>query len=349
MRGDVAIGSESNSRTKKELSRGPVAALRNLTAVAAAAAAAPEQRENGPVRTYDVNFTFTYYTGKTVRIRFPTTVTHFYSLRRGDRAGSAVQDYLTAHAFSFHFHRVYGGACGPPEHPTEHAGQRKLLRLLGLQDELPILDECPVNDSSAILLDDPFLYFGWKDMDIWTPEWFNHVQERRRKTMDDRRGHNYSASTTQEKDGRTTMVVHVRRGDVYPCDYTLDRYLPNSHYLSLIEKYRTSDNQKIVVHSESRSWEPWSDFEDRIPGVKLKLDADPLEAVGDILGADVFIMSKSGFSIVAALFSRASTIVYTQWWYHPRPGWVLVDSSLTMRSNAETSLLQRRCSNTSTY
>jgi hypothetical protein len=302
-----------------------------------------DDEEPAPV-PHDVNFTHTYDTGKTVSVMFPSRVTRFYSLRRGDRAGSAVQDYLTAHAFAFHFRRRYGGACGPNEHPLEHEGQVALIRLLGLQHEIPFVDKCPFNDSTALVMEDPFFYFGWKDTDVWTPEWFSYVQKRRRQTTE--RPNNVSLNSGGSGGSTSTMVVHVRRGDVHPCDYSFDRYLPNSHYLSLIEAYRTRD-QRIILHSEKLSWEPWSDF-DGIPGLERKLDADPLETVRDILNADVYIMSKSGFSIVAALFSRASTILYTQWWYRSRPAWTLVDSSLTKRSKDKVSQLRSQCTNTST-
>jgi hypothetical protein len=34
-----------------------------------------------------------------------------YSVARGDRSGAAIQDMLMAHAYAFHNHQTYGGAC----------------------------------------------------------------------------------------------------------------------------------------------------------------------------------------------------------------------------------------------
>jgi len=158
----------------------------------------PKQRQYAG---HDVNFTLHNGT----HITFPSHVTHFYADRRNDRAGAALQDYLMAHAFSFHFERTYGGACGPQTYKlSHHTLQLEMRNALGLEEELPLLDECPdANDTSAMVLDQR-VYMLWKDTNIWTPEWIEFIQQRRRRKP-----------PQQENNSDPLMVVHIRRGDVH--------------------------------------------------------------------------------------------------------------------------------------
>jgi hypothetical protein len=284
----------------------------------------PERRITSFV---DVDFTMNNGT----KILFPANVTHFYCNRRYDRAGSAIQDYLMAHAFGFNFGRHFGGACGRNWYPDNHDAQMEMIEMMGLQEDLLILDECPTNDTSAMVLDQ-YYYYMWKDTDVWTREWIEYMKQRRLMDQQQEIG---------DKQQDSTVVVHIRRGDVHPCDnYTLNRYLPNSHYIALINQYRPSPQSRVIVHSEQHSRvEPWTDFED-IDGIEFKLDTDPVETWRDILEAEVFIMSISSFSLVPALFSKASKVIYTQFWHRPQPDWIRVDSTLLSESAAQTTLLR---------
>ena len=286
------------------------------------------------IQTVDpVNFTMNNGT----TILFSENMTHFYCKRRYDRAGSAIQDYLMAHAFAFHFGRQFAGACGPNWYPHNHEAQMRMLELLGLEEELLILDECPTaNDTSAMVLD-MYLYYMWKDTDVWTPEWIQYMQQQRR--IDRQQEEN-------SKQQEPTIVVHIRRGDVHPCDnYTYNRYLPNSHYIALIDQYRTSNHSKVIVHSEFQSQvDPWMDFDD-IDGIEFTMDSDPVETWRDILNADVFIMSLSSFSLVSALFSKASQVIYSPFWHRPQPQWVRVSKTIMMQSELQkASLREKKCS-----
>jgi hypothetical protein len=257
-----------------------------------------------------------------------------------------------AHAFSFHFGRRFGGACGPNWYPGNHEAQRRLIELLGLGDELPILDDCPGDNGTSAgaavlnrLYDTgmPPFYYLWKDTGVWTDEWLDYVQKKR-KGPPPRPGPSSNSSGGGGGGGGPFVAVHIRRGDVDPCDnYTADRYLPNSHYLSLLDEYRTERHGRVVVHSESKSREPWSDF-DNVRGIELKLDGDPLDAVRDMLAADVLILSKSSFSLVAALFAgRAATVVHTESGHRPRPGWKAAGPDLTARSRERAREIREHC------
>jgi len=127
-----------------------------------------------------------------------------------------------------------------------------------------------------------------------------------------------------------------------PCDnFTYDRYLPNSHYISLINQYRTENHRRVIVHSEPESLvEDWSDFQ-AIEGLELKLGGDPVETWRDILNADIYIMSMSSFSLVPALFTKASKVIYTPFWHRPRPNWEIVSNkTLRRQTRAEVAMLR---------
>jgi len=279
----------------------------------------------------DEDYVFTMHNG--TKITFPSNATQFYSHRRYDRVGSALQDYFMAHAFAWHHGRKFAGACGPRSEQDNHILQTHMIDdLLGLKDEVPILDECPTGDPSAMYIDED-LYYKWKDTDIWTTAWVEYMQQQRRQEED------HMLSETKEN----TMVVHIRRGDVVPCDtYTIMRYLPNSHFKALIEKYRLQGCNRVIIHSERRSFEDWSDFEE-IDGIELKLDAPPLDVWRDILNADTYIMSKSSFSLVPALFTKASHVVYTPFWHRPQPHWERVDNELMHKTDEEVKRLREQC------
>jgi hypothetical protein len=412
-----AAAAATTRRRIPETTKTTTTKMANTTTSPAAKAAAGA----AVIIPHNATYTHTYPNGTKKTIVFPPSLTQLYCSRRYDRSGSAIQDYLLAHAFAFHYHRQFAGACGPNWYPENHRAQVRLLGLLGLEDELRIWDACPGiagygnNESSssssstttsaatAVVLNHlieteyaPF-YYNWQDTEIWTSEWLEYVQKKRKKklreTKDTDPSHlsiskgildpdpdhppidllapsndNSSTTTTRPaasvaaggsaeeasaaavevpsgKEPKTMMlVVHIRRGDVDPCDnYTFDRYLPNSHYLTLVQQHRTENHTHVVVHSERKSREPWSDF-DSIEGIILKLDADPLEAVQDMLDADVLIMSASSFSLVAALFTEASKVVYTPFWHRPQPRWIRADHELTRNSRSQTLQIRHNCS-----
>lgn len=278
---------------------------------------------------------------------FPSHVTGFYSRRRYDRSGAAIQDYLMAHAFSYQFQRQYLGVCGDANRPTMQHNEEQvimtMLDVLGLREEIPILDECPNETETSSILLERSMYFDWKDTDIWTDEWLNELNRRRKSPMSQR-----DTTMVQSEKRNQTMVIHIRRGDVHPCDdFILPRYMPNSHYLALLKKYRRAYHKRVIIHSEYRSRvEDWSDFAP-IDNVQLKLDVDPIETWRDILEADVFIMSKSSFSLVPALFTNAKIVVYTPFWHRPRPHWVIVPKKLLDETKRSVALLREtKCSTT---
>ena len=151
-----------------------------------------------------------------------------------------------------------------------------------------------------------------------------------------------------------------------PCDpRTRERYLPNSYYRKLLDRYAPA-HCRVTIYSERTSIEPWDGFRN----YTLRLgtgDSDVHAPQGggvdratsssmrdlakiwiDMMTADVLILSKSSFSLVPALLSGAPSpttttpsaslassprftprrIVYTDFWVDPLPHWTRVPQSL---------------------
>ncbi len=312
----------------------------------------------------------------------PDSVQVFYSTTRKDRAGALILDMLMAHAFSWTLGRHYGGVCGPL-YPNAN-DHRRMIQVLGLQDELVYpMNPLPcerfngtnTNHNNMVLPRD--VYMKWKDTAIFTPEWINYIRQRQQlPTITTRSSYIKSASRTRSPSSKSPkriqkfpthkpqearMIVHVRRGDVTPCMGEYFRYVPNSHYLHLIQQYITSHNDtqyNVTIYSESKSFESWQDFHKFSENVSgcctLSLDGDMADVWRDMLGFDdrnarrVLILSMSSFSLIPAILADASTttVVYTPFWHHPLPHWQVVGLRETKEAERKTLWLrQTRCSN----
>lgn len=247
----------------------------------------------------------------------------YYSNTRPDRAGGAIQDMLMCHAYAFARNATYGGACG--EVTPYRKEQEYLLSTIGLTTILPFA--CPTQESLtfniSIIVDWTEYVLTKEDTAIWTPEWLQNIRQHIRYYYPPA-----SSSQNPNYNPPFTIAVHIRRGDVDPCCWPR-RYLPNSHYLHLIEKYAAAyTDSRVVIFSESKSFEPLDVFSNK--GYELILDGDVGEAWKTIMVADVVIISKSSFSYVPAALSlqdnNKTRVVYTNFWHKPLPGWEMDDA-----------------------
>jgi hypothetical protein len=119
-----------------------------------------------------------------------------------------------------------------------------------------------------------------------------------------------------------------------------ERYLPNTHYLKLIERYNTQNESRVQIFSESTSFESFDVFRER--GYHVVLDGDIGDVWKGILTSDIAILSKSSFSLVPALMSKG-TIVYTPFWHPPLPNWDIVDDVFLNETNVEFRRLEETC------
>ena len=213
-----------------------------------------------------------------------TNTTIYYSHAREDRSGGAIQDMLTCHAYVYSLSNrsnsttvsavaadasgaahaatiKYGGSCGYSNHSQSH---RTILRSLGLDTILPMLETCPTStpktstltassttrSSSEVHCDrsrqqhqhkivilNRSTYYEYDTKLFNNPNWLHYIGEK--LNINKHHQSNKQAGIVQQsqqiRKDHYTIVVHIRRGDVSPCLNTR-RYLPNVHYKQLIDK-----------------------------------------------------------------------------------------------------------------
>lgn len=290
--------------------------------------------------------------------------THFYSIARLDQSGSVIHDMLLAHAYAYDQGGVYGGAC---LHYLPFYPRRDCVRLLrDLQWDAALAFRCPSSSSLSWLSlfsraqDDDAVFVPqktYRDLDatLFTPEWRASFLEQIQAATTTRRKKRYNSITSAARDEHDTesvfsIAVHIRRGDVNPCHYPT-RYLPNNHYLRLIQRYTPANhsNVQVTIFSEGKSYEPFSSFSDQndlsssnnssSTYFTLALDSS-LAAVWKALEtADVAILSKSSFSYVPAVLNTR-TVVYTDFWHGAVAGWETVSADMLEQTAAEAKQLQ---------
>lgn len=251
-----------------------------------------------------------------------------YSIGRKDRSGSVITDMLYAHAFAFAHNVTYAGACytkqGFPRNDV-----RQLLQGLGWSRFLSF--NCPngvgiqydilkpkAEDLSPLVIDE-HLYRSKLHL------YFNNAWRDRIRSL---------VKPPPETTNLFEIAVHVRRGDVTPCRYKR-RYLPNHHYLQLIDQFTpTGKATHVTIYSETESYESLDVFRQR--GYDVKLDTEDLARVWSSLAtADVVILSRSFFSFVPALLN-SNTVVYTKFFdFEPLEGWTVADENLTKETDKE--------------
>jgi hypothetical protein len=277
-----------------------------------------------------------------------------YSIGRKDRSGSVITDQMFAHAFAFAHGVEYAGACfvhkGLPKSET-----RTLLSRLGWDTYLKF--GCPrgasiVNDPDAeqsqlVLKDD--VYRNNLDQSYFTEAWREEIQRVLRHHQSDT-GNRAAREEVEAHNARPfEIAVHVRRGDVTPCRYKR-RYLPNSHYLALIDQYQLKDNDKrpvhVTIYSESDSFEPFDDFRER--GYDVQLDTDLADVWQALASADVTILSRSFFSFVPAAVNP-NTVVFTSFFgFDPLESWYQADDALVAQTDRQIRhLYETQCNATS--
>ena len=256
----------------------------------------------------------------------------YYSTARTDRSGMVLLDMLRAHAFAFLHHKRYAGACVTKEVLTKRLKQHtELVKELGLDHVLHFLS-CPEEESH--LMDQNQTYRQGGAVKWLTTDWLSYIRSQ------------INIKYVNRKNGSIfEIAVHVRRGDVTPCKYK-DRYLPNSHYLALIDKYiaRTPHSKEphVTIYSESKSFEPWSEMQAR--NFSFSVDTALSEAWKGMISGDVLIMSKSSFSYVPPILNPHGTIVYTKFTHKPLSTWEIVDdASLLNMTEVNLEGLLHRC------
>ena len=263
----------------------------------------------------------------------------FYILNRRDRSGRVVADMLYAHAFAFANNLTYGGLCWIQGRFKEE--------MYGLMDDLQwenvLPFACPEgvdikkfvqkyspNEQNATEISPMILNFDdFKIHSNFKPAWASSISKELMQHM--HRKEIASAKSDESNEKVFEIAVHVRRGDIEPCKFAV-RYLPNSHYLSLIDQYMPKTEElngrsvHVTIYSESNSYEPFDVFHER--GYSVELDTPKLADVWRALAtADVAILSKSYFSMIPAIINPNVVVMTDYWDFEALEGWHVVQVS----------------------
>jgi hypothetical protein len=293
----------------------------------------------------------------------PFSVT-YYTYARPDRVGACLQDMLQGHAYAWHQKTTYGGACiNHTTHPERHKSVQEMIEALGLSSELRFA--CPppgqestsdfpqLNDTHFIL---PTALYRRKDAKTFNPRWLAFMRKKVRKAWNDHHG-TKGGATHKTPSEAAQLAVHIRRGDVEPCNKNSKRFLPNSHYIDLIRKYLCEKKNSlpaeskvnITIFSEKNAGiEGWDDLRNALEEHKalatynFALDTDIIDTFRRLVSADAIILSLSSFSLTGAVLnfkqdkpSPFNEIVYTPFWHAPLNSWTAVSHAQLIKTQRE--------------
>jgi hypothetical protein len=261
-----------------------------------------------------------------------TTNDVYYSVARTDRAGATIRDMVVALAYGYAHNKTYGGACyvNPMrDAPSRQADKEALIRSVGLQEVLKFA--CPDSYDEGLLQQEDYASTKQRNK-LVNPAFVNWL--RSKVVLPD-----LSAGSGAHGGD---AVVHVRRGDVDPCNEWADRYLPNSYYQEVLRKY-VPRNARVSVFSESWSFEPWTDFPS--PRHKVFLDTDLAEVWRAVMSAQYVVLSLSSFVYIPAILNPKATVLYAPTWqFVPMPHWIKVGMGIRRRSDAKVkALAEAKC------
>ncbi len=242
------------------------------------------------------------------------------------KSGKVVEEMLIAHAYIFHQNATYGGCCGSQSQKmTMH---EDLLDAIGVKGVLRF--KCPrdfAHDMKIRRSVVPRDHYLSEDTHVWTPDYVDYLR---------------SMVTYPERGHRDyTIVVHMLRGNATPCkneNRGFQSYLPNSHYQNLIDKYM-KPGARVIIYTSAKSFESLSEFRNR--GYEVNTGTSLTEMWKEFVTADVFIMSRSDFSMVPAMVAKG-TVVYTPFWHHSLRQWKRASKSIMTATDNETKRLQKR-------
>lgn len=255
-------------------------------------------------------------------------ILYFHHYFKGKPA-VVIQDMLMAHAYAFHLNGTYGGCCARASINVER--NVELLEVLGLKEALPFACSHMFHNDHIPKKVIPTEKYHSEDTRIWTPAYVAYLKS--------------LIKYPPKNDDEFVIVAHVHRGDVTPCrakSHGFDRYLPNQHYLDIIDMYN-KPGARVEIITQSESFEPLDVFVDK--GYRVHLDDDLQSLWRKLLTADVLILSRSELSLIPAVCAMGY-VVYTPYWNHPLRGWDHVPEDIMIRTNGEIERLQsEKCSN----
>jgi hypothetical protein len=136
----------------------------------------------------------------------------------------------------------------------------------------------------------------------------------------------YSGKSSRFDSSYTNVAIHIRRPDDFDIRNNLFdsfRRCDNSHYINILNSIRHSEHKK-PLRFHIYSCDTLENLKDLASDdVVFHIDEKVLDTFNDLVFADILVLSKSSFSYIAALLSRAEIKYYTQFWHPPLDGWII--------------------------
>lgn len=115
--------------------------------------------------------------------------------------------------------------------------------------------------------------------------------------------------------------IHIRRGDVSPGFIKgANRYLYNKYYVNIINLIRKFNKNAVInIYSEKKSYESFNEF--RSMKCNLYLETDIHKVWTELINSHIFVMSKSSFSYVPAIYNK-NIVIYHPFWHKKLKNWL---------------------------
>ena len=218
----------------------------------------------------------------------------FFTINRGDRTGSILQNILHIYAFCYQSKIAFTGIYGN-SHYLNNTFCKLLHEYYGIK--MHLINKC--YENITITNEEETWKIFWEvennPQKYYTKEFINMMKKQMKKYPE-----------TQKK----TLVVHIRRGDIKKNNQH-NRYNSDEFYLNLINKIKSEEKDELNIHvfSEKNFNGNISLFKDY--NLHLASDAEYhpnyeetiFNDIYQLTNADFLIMSNSSFSICAAILN----------------------------------------------
>lgn len=171
---------------------------------------------------------------------------------------------------------------------------------------------------------------AWTEQHLHLMEIFRG--ELQRKFMANKQFLKMETSKAAGKTAVATIVevhVHMRRGDVSQ-QTNSDRYVPVENYIKILELLEQGLREhalgmQVHIHSEGKPKEPDFVRLKREFSAVLHLNEDVLQTFYALAAAPIFVMGRSSFSSVAAMYNQG-LVIYTPFTHGPLPSFLVFDT-----------------------
>jgi hypothetical protein len=152
-----------------------------------------------------------------------------------------------------------------------------------------------------------------------------------------------------KKDGEVTIAVHLRKGDILKSEKDMKKRYIDAAWMGGLASHivrNVKRTAKINVYSQGLTEEDKQAFS-IVGGVSYFDNVDPCETLHNLLISDILVMSRSGFSYLAACMGRQLVVAPPKFWHCIPKGdrWIqIVDAPVLESKSAE--MIRERFQNT---